>query len=95
MIEPAYIRLHREGILAERAEAAWKIMADCRICPRNCRVDRTRDEIMGQYRPCARAREFPEIRRPVTAAEVDQAKEIARREGLTRQDECRPMRFAL
>ena len=42
--EPAYLRLHREGRLAERATAAIEELRDCRACPRNCRCDRLRDE---------------------------------------------------
>ena len=42
--------------------------------------------IMGQYHPCWRASSVPEIDRPVTTAEVIQAKQIAREEGITRFD---------
>ena len=42
--EPAYLRLHREGRLAERAEAALRELEDCRACPRNCGVNRLRNE---------------------------------------------------
>jgi len=42
--EPAYLRLHREGRLAERAKAALEELRDCRACPRNCGCDRLKDE---------------------------------------------------
>ena len=37
---PAYLALHRSGELARRADAALAELADCRVCPRDCRVDR-------------------------------------------------------
>ena len=37
---PAYLALHRAGELARRADAAVAELADCRVCPRDCRVDR-------------------------------------------------------
>jgi putative pyruvate formate lyase activating enzyme len=39
--EPAYLRLHRTGELAERARRAVERLRSCDLCPRNCRVDRT------------------------------------------------------
>lgn len=42
--------------------------------------------LMGQYYPCYRASERPELARPITAAEYREALDIARRLGLTRQD---------
>ncbi len=36
----AYLALHRSGELARRAGAAVAELADCRVCPRDCRVDR-------------------------------------------------------
>lgn len=38
--EPAYLALYRSGELARRAAAAIAELADCRVCPRNCGVDR-------------------------------------------------------
>ena len=38
--ESAYLSLHRTGELARRAEALWQIMASCRLCPRQCGVNR-------------------------------------------------------
>lgn len=42
--------------------------------------------LMGQYYPCYRAEERPELARPITAAEYREALDIARRFGLARQD---------
>jgi putative pyruvate formate lyase activating enzyme len=42
--EPAYLRLQRQGGLGERVEAALRELADCRACPRNCGVNRLRNE---------------------------------------------------
>jgi putative pyruvate formate lyase activating enzyme len=38
--EPAYLKLHRTGELKKRAEELWKIMGRCRLCPRECGVNR-------------------------------------------------------
>lgn len=38
---PAYLALHESGELARRAELANEMLADCRTCPRTCRVNRT------------------------------------------------------
>ncbi len=38
--EPAYLKLHRTGELAARAEKLWAIMESCRLCPRQCGVNR-------------------------------------------------------
>jgi len=45
--------------------------------------------VMGQYRPCGRAHEFPELSRPLSDAELEEAKQKARRAGLHRLDERR------
>jgi putative pyruvate formate lyase activating enzyme len=42
--EPAYLRLQRQGGLGERVEAALRELEDCRACPRNCGVNRLRNE---------------------------------------------------
>ncbi|MBN2299339.1 MAG: radical SAM protein [Deltaproteobacteria bacterium] len=44
MFEPAYIRLHRDGKLKERIDKALALLDNCHLCPRDCGVDRTRDE---------------------------------------------------
>jgi putative pyruvate formate lyase activating enzyme len=38
--EPRYRRLLRSGELARRVEHALAALAECRVCPRDCRVDR-------------------------------------------------------
>jgi putative pyruvate formate lyase activating enzyme len=35
-LEPAYLALHREGRLAERAASARGALESCRLCPRGC-----------------------------------------------------------
>ena len=38
--EPAYLKLHRSGELKRRGEKLWSMMKSCRLCPRECGVDR-------------------------------------------------------
>ena len=42
--EPAYLGLYESGMLRERVEQAKAQLANCRVCPRNCRVDRLADK---------------------------------------------------
>jgi putative pyruvate formate lyase activating enzyme len=42
--EPAYLRLERTGELAKRASELYAIYRSCRLCPRQCGVDRTKGE---------------------------------------------------
>jgi putative pyruvate formate lyase activating enzyme len=44
MPEPSYRAQLATGELDERAAAAAELLKDCTVCPRQCRVDRTRDE---------------------------------------------------
>jgi putative pyruvate formate lyase activating enzyme len=44
MNQPSYIPLHESGELEQRVETAFALLASCTICPRNCRVDRSRGE---------------------------------------------------
>ena len=46
--EPAYLATHRAGVLAERAAAGLRELADCCACPRNCHVNR----LANQTRVC-------------------------------------------
>lgn len=39
---PAYLRLHRSGELRKRADALFSMMSSCRLCPRECGVNRLR-----------------------------------------------------
>lgn len=41
---PGYLSLHLSGELRKRGEALWEILKDCRLCPRECGVDRTSGE---------------------------------------------------
>lgn len=42
--EPSYLRLHRAGELERRAHSLYALYRSCRLCPRECGVDRTRGE---------------------------------------------------
>jgi putative pyruvate formate lyase activating enzyme len=44
MLEPLYLQLHREGELAKRVKQAVSLLGECRLCPRECKVDRLNDE---------------------------------------------------
>ena len=41
---PGYLSLHRSGELKRRGETLWEILRDCRLCPRECEVDRLAGE---------------------------------------------------
>ncbi len=41
---PSYLDLHERGILEERAAEARERMRSCRLCPRECKVNRLGDE---------------------------------------------------
>jgi putative pyruvate formate lyase activating enzyme len=43
--EPLYLETHRRGLLAAKVDAAYDILSQCRLCPRNCRVDRHHGEL--------------------------------------------------
>lgn len=45
MLEPAYVRAFKLGKLRESIETARDILADCTVCPRECRVNRTENEL--------------------------------------------------
>ncbi|MGC8795351.1 MAG: radical SAM protein, partial [Bryobacteraceae bacterium] len=42
--EPAYLKLERSGELARRARTLWEIYKSCRLCPRQCGVNRLKGE---------------------------------------------------
>ena len=42
--EPAYMALHRTGVLKRRAEEALEGLSACEVCPRKCRANRLSDE---------------------------------------------------
>ena len=54
MTQAGYLRLHEQGKLAERIAAARQMLSPCRVCPRQCKVDRVSDE-KGICRTGARA----------------------------------------
>ena len=41
---PSYLELHKKGILSERVEKLNSIYESCRLCPRDCRVNRKNGE---------------------------------------------------
>lgn len=41
---PGYVRLQETGELAKRADALWDMMSRCRLCPRECGVNRHQGE---------------------------------------------------
>jgi len=41
---PGYLELHGRGELVTRAQTAAELLADCRLCPRHCGVNRLEDE---------------------------------------------------
>ncbi len=43
--EPGYVALARRGELRRRAEAALALLSPCRLCPRECGVDRPAGEV--------------------------------------------------
>jgi len=44
VFEPAYLKLHRTGELKKRGQELWNIMKSCRLCPRECKVNRLAGE---------------------------------------------------
>jgi putative pyruvate formate lyase activating enzyme len=44
MKQAAYLLLHEQGVLADRIAKARKGLSPCRICPRQCKVDRLANE---------------------------------------------------
>src|SRR5207248_10611880 len=42
---PAYLRAFEEGILQERADEAIEALRSCRVCPRDCEIDRLNNKI--------------------------------------------------
>jgi putative pyruvate formate lyase activating enzyme len=44
LFEPSYIKAHKTGKLSDSIEKAYKILEKCRLCPRECEVNRLKDE---------------------------------------------------
>lgn len=49
MHEPSYINLLKTGELARRVEALMEMLRVCRICPRDCDVNRLENEVAACY----------------------------------------------
>ncbi|MEP7145689.1 MAG: radical SAM protein, partial [bacterium] len=49
MFVPSYIKLYNSGELSERAKQLESMLADCNICPKNCKVNRLNNEIAACY----------------------------------------------
>jgi putative pyruvate formate lyase activating enzyme len=51
--EPVYLSCHESGELASRVERGLEMLRSCRVCPRNCDVDRLENEravcLTGRY----------------------------------------------
>ncbi len=45
MFQPGYINLYRTGNLNERIEKARKLLQECQICPRRCKVNRLENRL--------------------------------------------------
>ena len=41
---PGYVTLHRGGELRKRGETLWEMLRECRLCPRECGVNRLEGE---------------------------------------------------
>ena len=39
-----YLKLHQSGELKKRAEELWSILGNCKLCPRDCEVNRLEGE---------------------------------------------------
>ncbi len=42
---PAYVKAFEEGVLHERAQQAIEALRSCRVCPRDCEIDRFNNKI--------------------------------------------------
>jgi len=42
--EPVYLETWRRGLLEDKVGAALEELRECRLCPRNCGIDRLQDE---------------------------------------------------
>ena len=41
---PSYLELYKNGILSQRADKLYSIYENCQLCPRDCRVNRMKDQ---------------------------------------------------
>ena len=49
MIEPSYLKLYESGELKRRVDQLEAMLASCNICPRDCFVNRLKDEVAICY----------------------------------------------
>src|SRR5437588_3839427 len=49
MNEPSYLRLFRSGELESRVERLMEMLTRCRICPRDCDVNRLKNDVAACY----------------------------------------------
>ncbi|MBL0109290.1 MAG: radical SAM protein [Ignavibacteria bacterium] len=49
MFEPSYLKLYKSGELSERSETLEAMLSDCDICPKDCKVNRLKNEIAACY----------------------------------------------
>jgi putative pyruvate formate lyase activating enzyme len=49
MQEPSYVKLLESGELAQRVDALMDMLSICRICPRDCDINRLNDEVAACY----------------------------------------------
>lgn len=42
--EPAYLKTYRDGLFPEKIERAYRLLDNCRLCPRHCGVNRLQGE---------------------------------------------------
>lgn len=45
MLQPGYIELYKNSKLNERIEKAQKLLKECRLCPRRCKVNRLENKL--------------------------------------------------
>ena len=69
--------------MRERVKAAFGMPASCELCPVHLSRD-TYINIMGQYRPCYRARNYPPLCRSVNRKEVEEGMSLSFTAGLHR-----------
>ncbi|MBT9170025.1 MAG: hypothetical protein DDT18_00363 [Actinobacteria bacterium] len=43
-MEASYLKTYRAGELSERIKQSWALLESCRLCPRNCAVNRLEDK---------------------------------------------------
>lgn len=43
-MKPLYLKAHEDGLLKKKIEQARKIVQDCTLCPRRCKVNRLKNE---------------------------------------------------